>query len=93
MPGARAAHYLIFEPPQTTGVAHLNLTNVVQRFACGVLVSQLPDEALPELWETISEMYDHYTTSAPTTTAVFSPNKLHARRGKTNAVPKIRLEE
>src|SRR5713226_5776939 len=44
-PGVRAAHYLVFEPTQTAGVVSLKLTDVVQRFVCGVLVSQLPDEA------------------------------------------------
>jgi hypothetical protein len=91
-PGVRAAHYLLFEPSQTTGVAGLKLTNVVQRFVCGVLVAHLPDEALPELWETLSEMYAHYVTSTSVNAALPS-TKSQARRGKTNAAPKIRLEE
>src|SRR4051812_34206354 len=62
-PGAKTGHYLIIEPSETEGAQQIVATTVVQRFACNIMVSQLPDDAVPELYESIYEMYEHYLKS------------------------------
>ena len=91
-PGARTAHYLVMEPPRTQGASPLNLTHVFQRFVCQVLVSQLPNEALPELCESISEIYEYYIKPSATPSRYeLPPTKMPAKRGKTNPPPELRI--
>jgi len=91
-PGARTAHYLVLESPSTQGASPLNLMYVFQRFVCQVLVSQLPNEVLPELCESISEIYEYYV-KPPATPSRYEPppTKMPARRGKTNSPPELRI--
>ena len=92
-PGALAAHYLIFQGAQTQGAAQVTLSNVLKRFACSALVSRLPDAALPELYETLYDLYSHYSALATPTRPLLPQDKKVAKRGKTNLPPEIRVEE
>jgi hypothetical protein len=94
-PGAKTGHYLVIDTgAPTEGATQITLSNALERFVCGVLISQLPDRALPELRETLSDLYSHYAGPVPQLPATSRTyRKQAAKRGKTNRPPEIRIEE
>lgn len=62
VPGARLCHLVSFTPLGTGEVSALRPEQFLQRLACYLLVSKLPDEALPELFDSVTDILNYYTS-------------------------------
>jgi hypothetical protein len=78
---------------ETQGTMQVTLSDVLLRFVCGALIWQLPERAMPELCEELSDLYSHYAnTPVQTSRPLLANTKQIAKRGKTNPPPEIRIE-
>jgi hypothetical protein len=72
----------------------VTLSDALLRFVCGALIWHLPERAMPELCENLSDLYSHYAnTLVQTSRPVLTQTKQIAKRGKTNPPPQIRFDE
>jgi hypothetical protein len=58
--GALFTHSLRLDSQETRGSLGFDQAKLLERFVCQILVSALPDQALPETKENLIELYGHY---------------------------------
>ena len=70
------------------------LRALMLRFACFYLVSIMPDEGIPELYETLSEMHEFYNTRIQEDKPLLlpQPKKIQATIGKSIVRPEFSIE-
>jgi hypothetical protein len=56
------SHFITFQPERTT-LSPESARNVIARILCYAILSRLPDDALPELSESLADMYFFYKKS------------------------------
>jgi hypothetical protein len=94
VPGGRFLHCL--ELQETQSSVGSDVSKIVERLACQVLVSFLPDEALAELRGNLLELYAYYASlsnPAAILAAPPAPVSYSAQFGTTVMRPDIELEE
>ena len=93
-PGVQIAQCLVLSPgTQTQGTMQVTLSDVLLRFVCGALIWHLPERAMPELCENLSDLYSHYAnTPVQTSRPLLANTKQIAKRGKINPPAEIRIE-
>jgi len=92
--GALIAHLVRLEQQKTEGAYEFYRSSIRNRVLCHFLVSNLPNEALPELYETLGDLYSFYAIQ-PSKRALPSPTsqKFVAKEGKAYLRPSIRVDE
>ena len=94
VPGGRFIHSLQLEPQGMQGTAGFDVSEIVERLVCQVLVSALPDRALQEACENLLDLHKYYSSVSqqgvlPQAAAV----PFGARIGTIHVRPGIELEE
>lgn len=91
-PGANITHFVSLDVTATAESPALERAR--QRLISYLLVSRLPDEALPELCETLGDMYEFYSAHPHTPPALPSPTReIRARLGEKYERPEFYASE
>jgi hypothetical protein len=93
-PGAHLEHWLRMEGGPTEGTPQIYVYQALAKAICHLLVSALPDAALPEVGESLARLYSFY--SAPPAVFRLEPPRLWsagAIRGTTHPRPEIEITE
>ena len=90
---AFGAHVYTFRAQETQGAGILQTPELLARLYCHYLVSVLPNEALPDLTEELTDFSSQYLIS-PTDkkSAVMNPTRVKAKVGSTIPRPEIELD-
>jgi len=92
IPGGEFAHQLRFYPVQTT-VDPLEWCLAVARVVCHVLVDEIPERGLSELYESLSSMHQFYLEQPERRPAALpSVRQIDATVGRTMERPRFQLE-
>ena len=91
-PGANITHFVSLDVAATT--ESLPLERARQRLLSYLLVSRLPDVALPELCETLGDMYEFYSAYPHIPPALSSPTReIRAKLGEKYERPEFYASE
>jgi hypothetical protein len=90
--GGRIDHTVDFHLQGTSGFMEIPET-VRGRLACHILLTQLPDEGIPEAVESLGQMYHFYRVPAMRMPALPAPERIHARYGDTFVAPVYPVSE
>lgn len=87
------SHVFVFRP-QETGLGNDLPLRLRLRLLCHYLLNQIPDEGLPELMESIAEIYEFHCSA----TSTYAPPKLEtrsvrAKRGRVYERPEFSLAD
>jgi hypothetical protein len=64
------------------------------RLLCHYLLNQIPDEGLPELCESIGQIYEfHFSTATAYTPPKFETRSVRAKRGRAYERPEFSLAD
>lgn len=90
--GAQLAHFLRVEPREE-GTAPSDI--VWRRFFCSALISTLPDEAIVEVEDRLTEIYDDFLPQGRPQSGgqVSAPRLFLAQQGQHHPRPGIDIEE
>lgn len=91
LPRARFSHRVGFDPTEMTA-SPLDLCATVARFVCHVLVDELPDRALPELFESLQGMQEFYLEGPNQPALLPVIRTLHAELGDVRERPRFQLD-
>lgn len=93
VPGWQFAHQLRFDPMQTSVDPRGVLTVALARFVCHMLVDEVPERGLGELYESLSGMYKFYVDQAEKPRAALpSVRRIDATVGRSMERPAFGLE-
>lgn len=93
VPGGQLAHQLRFNPMQTSADPRGVLTAALARFVCHVLVDEVPERGLGELYESLNDMYQFYLEQpAQPQAALPSVRRIDATVGRRMERPDFQLE-
>jgi hypothetical protein len=88
------SHVLTFRAQGTQGATVQPSAEFVARAYCHAIISTLPDEALPELTEDLTDLAGRYLRPSKASVRLLTaPTTLKARMGKSVARPEIQLDE
>lgn len=92
--GGLFAHLVKLEQGTTDAIQWQYLSHLRGRVACHILISKMPDQALPELCETLEDLYRFYVGPPAASLLLHSPTrKSVAKQGRTYRRPDIQLDE
>ena len=81
-----------FDLEETSGFVEIP-DALKSRFACHILLTQLPEEGIPEALESLGQMWQFYRMPAMRTPALPAPEPIQARYGDTVAAPVYPVSE
>ena len=90
-PSAYLAHHIQLIPPQTATVPS-EWWSLAARFVCHVLVDEIPDRGLPELYESLGNIHEFYLAEPERTPLLPSVQRIDAAWGVTAERPSFQLE-
>jgi len=71
----------------------VDLSPVLERVACHMMVEAIPDRGIPELWHTLVGIREFHSEPVPKRAELPAPERLSVRIGHTYERPPFRLEE
>lgn len=93
-PGAHVTHLVSYNLLETDETQVLPIDQLLQRIVCHLLVSRIPGQGLPELCESVGEIYEYYK-SRSLVHPVLPPShqEIPARQGKSYERPTFYASE
>lgn len=93
VPGGQFAHQLRFDPMQTGADPRGVAMAALARFVCHVMVDEVPERGLVELYESLKDLYQFYSEKADEPRAALpSTRQIHATVGRMLDRPGFQLE-
>ena len=90
--GGQVVHTVDFHLEGTSGF--MEIPDALKgRFACHLMLTQLPDEAIPEALEALGQMYHFYRAPIMRTPTLPAPEGIQARYGDTFVAPVYHVSE
>ncbi len=67
--------------------------DLLLRIKCLLLLSKIPNEGIPEFYETMNEIYEFYSTRSHSRSFLPQPQKIQARLGESIVRPEFPIAE
>lgn len=91
-PGAQVTHEIRFLPTGTV-LSSADVESMFLRTVCHVLVERLPNEALRELSQSLSDFHDYYAADLNRSLPAPSVDRIRATSGRIYERPRIQFDE
>lgn len=93
-PGAHVTHLVSYDLLETDEAQIVPVDQLLQRIVCHLLVSRIPGEGLPELCQSVGEIYEYYKSRSLIPPALPPPHQeIPARQGKSYERPTFYASE